>query len=366
MATVRDVLAALEVIAPKRFTFPFDKVGLQVGDENQRVEQAVVSLDRSLGAVRFGKELGAQLLLAHHPLIFTPISSVDTRSHTGKTILSLAQSDMSFIAAHTNWDSARGGINDKLCEMFGLKNVKDFGMASDVKNLKMVVLCPADHADSIIDAAAAAGAGVIGEYTRCAFRHPGQGTFIGSSNSKPFIGKAGEKETIDETRIEMVLEAHRQGVVERAVRKTHPYEEPAVEFFVLADRGEQPAGRIGELPESVTLGAFKETINRVLETESMVWGDPAKSIRRVAIVGGAADSEWMPAQRANADVFLTGEVKQHVALEASESGLPLVAAGHYATEHPGCEALRDRMAAALPEIEWTTYVPKPGWNGRPL
>lgn len=366
MATVRDILAALEVIAPKRFTFPFDKVGLQVGDENQKVERAVVSLDRSLGAVRFGVEQKAQLLLAHHPLIFTPISSVDTRSHTGKTILSLAQNDVSFIAAHTNWDSARGGINDKLCEMFGLKNVKDFGMASDVKGLKMVVLCPPDHADAIIDAASTAGAGIIGEYTRCAFRHEGEGTFIGSANSNPFVGKAGDKEEVKETRIEMYLEAVKQATVERAVRKAHPYEEPAIEFFVLADRGEQPAGRLGELAEPVTLGDFKATINQVLSTESMVWGDPAKKIKRIAIVGGAADSEWMPAQRANADLFLTGEVKQHVALESSESGLPLVAAGHYATEHPGCDALRERMAAALPEIEWILFEPKPGWSGRPL
>jgi putative NIF3 family GTP cyclohydrolase 1 type 2 len=74
----------------------------------------------------------------------------------------------------------------------------------------------------------------------------------------------------------------------------------------------------------------------------------------------------MNAQRVDADLLVTGEVKQHLALEASESGMCLLSSGHYATEQPGVVALRDRMAAAMPEIEWTVFVPEPGHAGRPF
>ena len=89
-------------------------------------------------------------------------------------------------------------------------------------------------------------------------------------------------------------------------------------------------------------------------------------VRKVAIVGGAADGEWMAAQRAGADVFVTGEVKQHVGLEASESGLPILAAGHFATEHPGAAVLADRMRDLVPEVEWIVFEPAPGLHGRPF
>src|SRR5437868_668785 len=108
MSTVHDVLQALQDIAPARYALDYDKVGLQVGEQQQEVSKAVVSLDRSLAAVEFAESIGAQLLVSHHPLIFRPIDHVNNRSHVGRTILRLARSNISFVAAHTNWDAARG------------------------------------------------------------------------------------------------------------------------------------------------------------------------------------------------------------------------------------------------------------------
>src|SRR5580698_4241563 len=115
MSSVQDVLDSLEAIAPSRFAFDFDRVGLQVGDPRQTVTRAAVSLDRSLGAIELAHSHDCELLVSHHPLIFTPVGSVDTRTHTGRSILELAANRISFIAAHTNWDSASPGLNDHLC-----------------------------------------------------------------------------------------------------------------------------------------------------------------------------------------------------------------------------------------------------------
>jgi dinuclear metal center YbgI/SA1388 family protein len=364
MPTVQDVLNALESIAPSRFQFPYDKIGLQVGDPAQKVERAVVSLDRSLGAVEFVQHRQAQLLLSHHPLIFEPLASVDSRTHVGRTIQGLIRSGASFIAAHTNWDSAVGGVNDVLAEKFGLLGVQPFGSASEVRSLKLVVFCPEDAVDKVIDAASEAGAGIIGAYSRCAFYHAGKGTFLGGEASNPAVGQPGRVEEVDELRVEMVLPESRQRQVAEAVRRAHPYEEPAFDFFSLAPRKEQPAGRVGSLIRATTLAEFAATVDEILGTRCWAWGAPDKRIRRVAFVGGAADGDWVAAQRADADVFVTGEVRQHNALDASESGLAMIAAGHYATENPGAMRLADRLRSAMPDIEWLTFDPPSGLHGR--
>ena len=323
MPAIRDVLIALEQIAPKRFALGFDKVGLQVGSPEQSVTRAVVSLDRSIGAVKYASELGAELLLAHHPLIFNPMDTVDTRSHQGRTVVKLIQNGTSFIAAHTNWDAAKGGINDTLAKLFDLKDVVPFGMAAEVRQFKLVVTCPESDVERIIDVASDAGAGVIGAYRRCAF-------------------------------------------VERAIRKVHSYEEPAYEFFALRGKKEQPAGRLGTLSHPMKLSEFAALADQVLDVRTWTWGDPNRTIKKVGFTGGAADTDWMDAQRAGADLFLTGEIKQHIAVEATESGMTLVAAGHYQTEQPGTAELCNRMKSALPDVEWYLFTPPAGLHGRPF
>jgi dinuclear metal center YbgI/SA1388 family protein len=366
MPTVQDVLAALETIAPARFKFAFDKIGLQVGDPGQSVERAVVSMDRSLGAVDFAASKSAQILLCHHPLIFEPLASVDARSHVGKTIRALIKSDISFIAAHTNWDSAQGGINDVLAEKLRLTDVRAFGSAAEVSNLKLVFFVPAESADAVTDAVSCAGAGVIGAYSRCAFMSSGTGTFFGGEGANPTLGEAGKIETVEELRVEMILHQSRSRQVVRALVHAHPYEEPAYDLFPLAPHPEQPAGRVGRLEAAMTLASFAQHVDRSLGTRCWTWGEASKEVRSVAVVGGAADGEWKDARREKADVYLTGEIRQHNALEATESGIAMIAAGHYATEHPGTARLADRMASAIPEIEWSVFEPNAGTHGRPL
>ncbi len=362
---LRAILDALEAVAPARYAFEFDKVGLQVGDLDQEIRRAVVSLDRSLGAVEFAKTQQAQLLLSHHPLIFVPIASVDSRSHVGRTILALASSSISFVAAHTNWDSARGGVSDALARLFGVEHASNFGSGADVQGLKLVFTCPPEHADAIVDALSEAGAGVIGAYTRCAFVGEGRGNFVCGPESNPTVGEPGGRQSVAEVRVEMSLPEGLAARAERTLRGAHPYEEPAYEFYRLRAQREQPIGRIGEVP-ALSLGELCSRADEVLMTRCWAWGEPSRRIRKVAFAGGAADGEWMAAQRAGADVLVTGEVKQHVALEASESGMALIAAGHFATEHPGCAALRSAMASAVPEVDWVLFTPEPGLSGRPL
>ena len=365
MTRICDILAALEEIAPSRFAFSFDHVGLQIGDTDAEVVRAAVSLDRSLAAAKFAVESKCQLLLTHHPLIWEPLATITSDNLVGQTVLTLSRNGVSFIAAHTNWDCAQGGINDTLAAKLGLNDVRSVGAAAAIKQLKLVVFVPSESSQKVIDAASAAGAGVIGLYTRCAFEAAGTGTFIGGECSNPTVGSAGSVERVAETRVEMTVPAPLRQEVECAVRFVHPYEEPAIDFVELADAYEQPICRIGALSDVCSLARFSERVDAALNTRCWAWGEPARQIRKVAICGGSADDEWSHAAASGADVLVTGEVKQHVALEASESGFAVIAAGHYATEHPGCVALAESMRLNVPATEWIVFEPRPGEAGRP-
>ncbi len=366
MATVQSVLDALEEIAPRRFAFDFDRIGLQVGDPTAQVHTAVVSLDRSLGAIAFARSLGAQLLVSHHPLIWEPLRTLDERRHAEKSATELVRAGINFIAAHTNWDCAKGGINDVLAQRLGLSEVKSFGSAATVPMLKLVAFVPEEAVERVIDAASAAGAGRLGGYERCAFMAEGRGTFMGGERTTPSIGVAGRREVVPEVRIEMLVPEGRSKQVVRALRAAHPYEEPAHDLFRLDNFFEQPLGRIGKLRDRITFRELIGQIDERLDTRSMCWGEPNSFVRTVAVVGGAADGEWLAARNEGADVIITGEVKQNIAVEASEGGLKIVAAGHYATEQPGCVALRDRLATAIPVVDWELFEPAEGIAGRPV
>jgi len=362
--TVGEVLQQLELIAPARFAFSFDKIGLQIGERSARVTKAVVSLDRSFAAAQYAASRGAHLLLCHHPLIWDPLTAVTDGSYAGRTALFLVRNGISFIAAHTNWDAASGGVNDTLASLLDLQNVRPFGEAAVQEQLKLVVFAPSNATREIIDAASSAGAGTIGLYTRCAFMHPGTGTFYSGEGSDPTVGQVGELTETREVRIEMVLPLSARVAVAEAVRKAHSYEEPALDFFRLSENEEMPIGRLGELRTSYSLAEFCKRVDAVLGTRCLAWGQG--SVRNVAVVGGAAADEWKAAQMAGADVLVTGEVPQHLALEASESGFSMIAAGHYATEHPGCVQLAKTIRDKVPEVEWVVFEPAPGVAGRPL
>ncbi|RYG45676.1 Nif3-like dinuclear metal center hexameric protein [bacterium] len=364
VASLQEIVSILDRLAPPRYALGFDKVGLQIAPESREISRVVVSLDRSLAAIDRAIETGANLLLTHHPLIFRPVEKIGD-DYEGRAIRKLIRHGIGHFAAHTNWDAAQGGINDALAARLGLTEVTSFGMAMNVERLKLVVFAPANAAEAIIDAAAAAGAGQIGSYRRCFFLGQGEGGFEAPADAKPTVGHPGERTLVEEVRIETVLPATAQKAVARAVRDAHPYEEAALDFLPMAAGPEQALGRVGRI-EAMTLAELVAKTDAVLGVRSLAWGDPAEKIVRVAVEGGAADGDWRAAQRCGAQVLITGEVKQHIALEAAESGFALIQAGHYATEQPGVEALTNALQKALPDLDAETFVPPPGSSGRPF
>ena len=124
--TVNNILEFLVEKYPLDTACDFDNVGLLVGDKNAAVTKAVICLDCDINAVNYAKSIGAELIITHHPVIFSGLKSI----LAGGVVFELVKSDISVISMHTNLDIAVGGVTENFCEAIGLKNVKPF-MAHD-------------------------------------------------------------------------------------------------------------------------------------------------------------------------------------------------------------------------------------------
>jgi dinuclear metal center YbgI/SA1388 family protein len=121
---LRNILDLLEEIAPARLAEPWDNPGLQVGSYSHKIKKIFVSLDATTESLRSASKHNAQLLLTHHPLIFKPISRFDIDTFPGNIILEAGKRGISIVAAHTNLDAAREGINYILADLLGLQRVE--------------------------------------------------------------------------------------------------------------------------------------------------------------------------------------------------------------------------------------------------
>lgn len=125
--TVQTVADAVNRLAPRHLAEEWDNPGLLVGDPAATVDKIVVSLDVLDETITRAVELGAQMIVAHHPLIFRPIKNVRLDLPLGRKIARLIKNDIAVFAAHTNLDSAQGGVNDVLARKIGLSDIKMFG-----------------------------------------------------------------------------------------------------------------------------------------------------------------------------------------------------------------------------------------------
>ena len=124
MTTVGDVLSYVETLAPRAMKMDWDNVGLLCGGRNRPVTKILVALDPFEGVCKEAVQWGAELILTHHPLIFSPLKSVTDETSIGRAVQLLCANSISAINAHTNLDCAPGGVNDCLARTLGLSDVQ--------------------------------------------------------------------------------------------------------------------------------------------------------------------------------------------------------------------------------------------------
>lgn len=121
---IKEVIDALEKFAPLPLQESYDNAGLQVGLTGAEVSGALLCLDVTEKIVDEAIKLGCNLIVAHHPLIFRKLSHISDATYVERTVVKAIKNDIAIVAMHTNLDAAMGGVNYKIAEKFGLKNVR--------------------------------------------------------------------------------------------------------------------------------------------------------------------------------------------------------------------------------------------------
>lgn len=350
--TVREILGSLEQLAPSALAESWDNVGLLVGDARQQAQTVLVALDTTPEVLEQATAQHVELLVTHHPLIFSGLKRLLEDGGISSSLRRLVRENCSLIALHTNLDSAPGGLNTYVAAQLGIRQSRPLIPTAARALLKLVVYVPESHVDVVRTAICAAGAGQIGHYSECTFDTLGTGTFRPEAGTHPYIGETGVLERVPEVRLETVVPKHALSAVLQAMHASHPYEEVAYDLIILEiPWPEAGLGRIGQLPAPVTAAAFTERIKTVLQAETLEFaGDPQRPVHTVALCTGAGGDFLGAALRQGADLYLTGEIKHHQALEARQSGMAIVVAGHFATERPAVPLLADYLADRHPEL----------------
>lgn len=240
--TVKDIVGLVGQIAPYELAEPWDNIGLLLGREQAKVTRVLTALDLTDGVVAEAKALGAELIVTHHPVMMDARKRLTDSDREGRLLLDLAENGIAHIAAHTNFDSAQGGVNDTLMLIMGAKNVRGEGCVrvGDLEGMTFAVLC------------------------------------------------------------------------ERAEKKLHAV--------------------------------------------VRAYGAPDTKVEKLGCCSGAGGSLLEEACQLGADCFITGEIKHHIALEAMDRGVCVIEAGHFETENPACEVMRNALQNACDELKYNVTV----------
>ncbi|MDP8969666.1 MAG: Nif3-like dinuclear metal center hexameric protein, partial [Actinomycetota bacterium] len=253
-----DWVALVDELYPQRDAADWDATGLQVGDPDDPVNAVLVCLDVTDATLDEAVQAGANLLLAHHPLLFRPLQRLTPSTGAGRLALRAARERIALLAAHTNFDVAQPGTTGPICGILGLRDTRPLIAQGDTDSaVKLVTFVPQADTAAVLQALAAAGAGEIGEYDHCSFSVAGTGTFRPSSVANPAVGQRGRLNEVTEDRLEIRVPRSRLGTVLPALLTAHPYEEVAYDLYPLAEApGTSPEkgfGRVGRLPEALAL-----------------------------------------------------------------------------------------------------------------
>ena len=245
-----ELISWLEGMFPPEAAEDWDNVGLLVGDDNCEVEHVFLALDLTEPVLEEAAAAGADMIINHHPMIFSGIKKINNHTFLGRKVLKLIKNDIVYYAMHTNYDV--------------------LGMAD-----------------------------LSADYLK-----------------------------LTDTSVLSVTESR--------------------------DGREEGFGRVGMLPEPMTLGQCAQYVKKCNRLEDVrVYGDLDQIVKKAAICTGSGKSMIREAIAAGADVYITGDIDHHTGIDTVAEGMSLIDAGHYGTEYIFAEALKEKLLSQFPDLKVT-------------
>lgn len=329
---VKDITAYLETMAPRAYQESYDNSGLLTGEPNQEVIGVLVTLDCIEEVVDEAIAKKCNLIIAHHPIIFKGLKKITGSNYVERTIIKAIRNNIAIYAIHTNLDNVHTGVNKKIAEKIGLKNLKVLVPKTDTLT-KLVTFIPKDHTDKVLQALYDAGAGQIGDYKNCSFKTEGTGTFMPTGDANPHTGKINQQEQVREDRSEVIFATHLESQVISALKASHPYEEVAYYLTRLANSNQEVgSGMVGELEQPQEpiefLKRLKNSMNLTAIRHTRLLD---RKVKKVAVCGGSGSFLLPQAIRSGTDFFVTADFKYHEFFDA-DGKLTICDIGHYESE----------------------------------
>ena len=327
---VKDVTNYLETIAPLQLQEEYDNAGLIIGNGNDRIKGVLICLDVTDEVLNEAINSKCNLIIAHHPLIFSGIKKINDSSYPSSCVYKAIQNGINIYAIHTNLDNVPQGVNGKIADILNLNSREILKPLNNL--LKLAVYVPNNHLCSVRDAVFEAGGGHVGLYSNCSFSSEGMGTFLPNDGAAPFSGKLNELSTEKEQKLETILPNFKLNEVIAAMKLSHPYEEVAYDVYPLLNASSFGSGLVGNLDNDVSeielLTQLKKKfhISSIRHTQLL-----DKKIKRVAVCGGSGSFLLPSAISKNADIFITSDFKYHQFFDANNQIL-VADIGHYESE----------------------------------
>ena len=346
---VKDICAAIEKIVPLKLAQDWDNVGLLIGNPQADVKNILLTIDITKEVFAEAKRLKTEMIISYHPVIWDGLKNIIAepavkpqakylapRSTRG-LVYELIRRGIAVFSIHTALDAAIGGVNDGLAEIIGIQDAEpigDYVNSPFGDNYKLVVFVPIESAAKVSNAVFAAGAGAIGNYKNCGFGAEGTGTFLPLKGAKPAIGKKGKPAKVPETRFETIVPAEKLDNVITAMKKAHPYETPAFDIFKLYNtQSKFGLGRIGKVAPPVRIKQLIDRIKKHTGAQAAgIIGDEKRLVKTAAVCAVSCGNIINSVIAANADCYVTGELKHNLAIAAQEAGLSCICLTHTVSE----------------------------------
>ena len=302
MPGVKDINEYLSLIAPLNYKMDFDNVGFLVGRAGAEVSHILISLDITSDVITEALDIGAQLIVSHHPLFFS-LKTVTDQDIIGRKIVRMLSDGLSAICMHTNLDAARGGVNDALAAAAGITHEPDAAYESGSQEDQIIT-----GQAALFDVNGADPLDVSQAYPLAA----------GQVNQFSF----GQAELLNE-----------DGFL--------PYGEPF------------SYGRVGYLKSPCPFSEYLASLKKALGTNGLRYHDAGRDVYKVAVEGGSGGDALAHAIEKGCDTFITADIKYDVFLEAKEAGINLIDGDHYCTENLVTSVLAEKLRGAFPSVRVT-------------
>jgi len=343
-----EVIKSLESLAPPSLQESYDNAGLLTGDENANCTGILVSLDATEAVVDEAVKKGFNLVVSHHPIVFSGLKRITGKNYVQKTVIKAIKNDIALYAIHTNLDNVVNGVNGKIASLLGLKNISVLSSRENQLK-KLYTFVPAKEADRVRQALFDAGGGHIGNYEECSFNAEGFGTFKGGANTDPYVGRPGEFHRENEIKVEIIFPSWLEDRMLKSLLAAHPYEEPAYDIIRLENKFSSiGAGVMGELDPAADETGFLKKLKEVFDLRIIKHTQLRnKPVSKVAVCGGAGSFLISSALTAGADFFITSDIKYHEFFDANDR-MVITDIGHYESEQFTINLLQEFLEQKFP------------------